>query len=169
VAGDIPVEQAETLRTIAEVATAFAGFSGVVVVLGNRANREWSLEDTITISLLLLCSLGVVFFALAPLLVEAAGVPVWRISNGLFGIYHLGVCVWGTSRSLRVDEPLLPRWVIPAAATGALVIVAFNFVVAVGLLQPLSFFAYLAGLLWILGMATMMFGALLFESRRGVS
>ena len=36
------MEQAETLRTIAEVATAFAGFSGVVVVLGHRAQRAWS-------------------------------------------------------------------------------------------------------------------------------
>jgi len=126
-------------------------------------------EDTITISLLLLFSPGVVFFALVPFLFEAAGVPVWRISNGLFGVYHLVILIVAANRSWRIDAPLLPRWMIPATAAVALVVIVFNFLVAAGFFQPLSFFAYLVALVWLLAMATMMFAALLFESRRGVS
>ena len=169
-AGDIPVEQAETLRTIAEVATAFAGFSGVVVVLGRRAQREWSYEETMTITGLLAFSLGVVFFSFAPLLVQAAGVPVWRISNGLFGVYHLGILVWSTNISFRRSHDLLiPVRLIVAAEAVGLVIIAFNFAVAAGFFQPLSLFAYLVALVWLLLMAVLTFSALLFESRRGVA
>jgi hypothetical protein len=161
------VEQAETLRTIAEVATAFAGFSGVVLVLGRRTEREWSYVETATISLLLFFSLGVVFLALVPLLVEAAGVPVWRISNGLFGIYHLALIIWvGKGIRGRTDRLLVPRWLAIAALAGGFGTVVFNLLVAAGALQPLSFFAYLVAIVWLLGMAAMMFAALLFESRR---
>jgi len=164
------VGQAETLRTIAEVATAFAGFSGVVVVLGRRAEREWSPEDTITIGLLLLFSLGVVFFALFPLVVEAAGVHVWRISNGVFGIYHLAVLIWAIRVSLRrADRWLVPSWVFHATAAVGLTTIALKFLVAAGFLEPLLFFAYLVALVWLLAMAAFMFAALLFESRRGAA
>ena len=169
-AGDIPVEQAETLRTIAEVATAFAGFSGVIVVLGRWTEREWSYVDTITISLLLLFSLGVVFFALVPFLVEAAGVRIWRISNGLFGVYHLAVFVWVIRRSLnRRTTGLLPPWLFSAAVTVGALTIAFKFLVAAGFLQSFLFLAYLIGLVWLLAMAAFVFTALLFESRRGVA
>jgi len=163
------VEQAETLRTIAEVATAFAGFSGVVVVLGRRTEREWSYVETATISLLLLYSLGVVLFAFVPLLVEAAGVPVWRVSAGLFGVFHFSVLIGSFRLTLRDDELLIPRWIIPPTTTVASVILTFNSLVAAGFFQPLAFFGYLVALLWFLAWAALMFAALLFESRRGVA
>lgn len=163
------MEQSETLRTIAEVATAFAGFSGVVVVLGRRDKSEWTYEDTSGIVMLLFSSLGVVFFAFVPLLVEAAGVPVWRISNGLFGVYHLLFLIWAFNRTLRAEKILTPWWVVLVTAAVGLVTIGFNFLVAAGFFQTLSFFAYLAGLVWLLAMATTFFAALLFESRGDVS
>ena len=167
-AGDIPVEQAETLRTIAEVATAFAGFSGVVVALGSRADREWSYNATMGIRFLLAFSLGVVFFAFVPLIVEAIGVPVWRISNGLFGSFHLVLFVWVVGRSApQIRDLLVPPWLFFVAAGIGAVSIALKLFVAVGLFQPLACFTYLVGLVWLLTMATMMFVYLISEFFRG--
>jgi hypothetical protein len=47
--------------------------------------------------------------------------------------------------------------------------VVFNFLVAAGALHSLAFFAYLVAIVWLLAMATLMFAALLFESRRGAA
>jgi hypothetical protein len=160
------VEHAETLRTIAEVATAFAGFSGVVVVLGHRAQREWTYRDTMAIGMLLLSSLGVVFFAFIPLLIDAAGVPVWRVSNGLLGAYHLLFLIWSVNHiRARKVELLIPRSLFHPGTAVGLASIALNALVAVGLFQSLTFFAYLAGLLWLLVIAVTCFAGLLFESR----
>jgi hypothetical protein len=163
------VEQAETLRTIAEVATAFAGFSGVLVVLGRRTEREWAYAETMSITLLLLYSLGAVLFAFVPLLVEAAGLPVWRVSAGLFAAFHLTVLIGSLRSYLLAGAPLIPRWIIAPAATVALGFLTFNLLIAAGFFQSLAFFGYLVALVWFLAWAALMFAALLFESRRGTA
>jgi hypothetical protein len=119
------------------------------------------------IRFLLAFSLSVVFFAFVPLLVEAAGAPVWRISNGLFGVHHLALLVWVSDRSIRnIDDLLVPMWLFLVPVAVGLVSIALMLLVAAGFLQSLSVFAYLAGLVWLLALATMMFVALLSEFRR---
>ncbi len=161
------MEQAETLRTIAEVAIAVAGFSGVVVVLGHRNKREWTFVDTISIAMLLFASLGVVLFAFVPLLIAEVGVPVWRISNGLLGVGHLFFLTWAINRMRgRLDQLLIPMWMFYLVTAVGLTSITLNALVAAGLLQSLASFAYLGGLVWLLAIAVMCFVALLFESRR---
>jgi ABC-type transport system involved in cytochrome c biogenesis permease subunit len=67
------LDQLENLRTIAEVATAFAGFTGVVIILGHRSSGSWSASEHSTIRILLEASIGTVFFALLPAISRGSG------------------------------------------------------------------------------------------------
>ena len=58
------LEHHDILRTLSEVAAAFAGFTGIIMVLGSRAHGEWRSTDITAVSVLLACSLGVVFYLL---------------------------------------------------------------------------------------------------------
>jgi hypothetical protein len=90
--------------------------------------------------------------------------------TGFFGVYHLGIFVWVKDISFRRSHDLIiPLRLIVAGGAIALVIIAFNFAVAAGFFQQLSFFAYLVALVWLLLSAAVAFTALLFESRRGVA
>ena len=80
------MEHHDILRTLAEVATAFAGFTGIVVVLGGRTREKWRANETTALLVLLASSLGVVFFGFVPDLVRAAHLEpseAWRISTFL--------------------------------------------------------------------------------------
>ena len=75
--------EAETLRLIAELAIAVAGFSGVAFVLGRRAGDSW---DVGRLWMLLVQALGAALFAFMPLLLETADLSAsanWRWSNGI--------------------------------------------------------------------------------------
>ncbi len=165
------VQHLDTLHTLAEVAAAFAGFTGIVVVLGRGSIAEWRSVDKATVSLLLASSLGVVFFGFLPDVTVAAHLSPssgWRVSAFLFASYQL-VVLLGAIRSHRRGLALgeisrsqhLSR--LPAILGGPLVIGAM-FISAAGLLEPWLFLSYLLGMLWLLGMATLMFAILLLEA-----
>jgi len=61
------MQQEGTLLTLAEIAIAFAGFSGVVSVLGRRASGSWLPEDRLRLSWLLENSFLAFFGSLLPI------------------------------------------------------------------------------------------------------
>jgi hypothetical protein len=167
------VEHYEALHTLAEVATAFAGFTGIVVVLGGRENNAWRTNDRTAVFVLLLSSLGVVFFGFAPDLTQAAHLEpnqAWRLSIFLFAIYHLAIILGGVrgQRHGRIaGEPEFVPWpVTPVAVTGGSLIVLGQLLIAAGFLQSWMFFFYLAGLLWMLAICTATFAMILLHSMR---
>ncbi len=164
------MEHHDILRTLAEVATAFAGFTGVVVVLGGRA-RGWRTRQTTAVMSLLASSLGVVFFGFLLDLVLAAHLEptqAWRVSTFLFATYHLVVMLgsWrGRKRALSDGEPQFgPERLAAVAYVGGVSIVLAQFLIAGGLMSSWLFFFYLLGLLWMLAMATIVFAVLLMDS-----
>lgn len=64
----VDLNPVETLLAIAEIATALAGFSGVVVVFGSRSQGSWQAGDRMRLSFLLEASLAAGGFALLTLL-----------------------------------------------------------------------------------------------------
>jgi hypothetical protein len=153
------------------VATAFAGFTGIVVVLGRRSQDTWGVRDRAALSLLLASSLGVVFFAFAPDLVRTAnvgGVAAWRVSSFVFASYHLALIVFGLlarHRNLAAGvAPLGPKPLELTQFAVGLVIVLGQFLAAAGLLPAWLFFLYLLGMLWLLAIATFAFAFLLLSS-----
>ena len=78
----------ELLTTFAELGVAVAGFSGIVVVLGERGRRA-SPADRTLLGVLLWASAGVVLWALAPLLLSSAHVSertTWVVSSAGWSI-----------------------------------------------------------------------------------
>ena len=160
------MEHHDILRTLAEVATAFAGFTGIVVVIGGRARG-----NLIALLVILASSLGVVFFGFVPDLALAAHLEpsqAWRLSTFLFATYHLVVIlssVLGRKQALaRAEAHFLPRAILPVTLTGGLSIILAQFLTAAGLASSWLFFFYLLGLLWMLAIATIVFAVLLLET-----
>ncbi len=74
------------LTTLAEIAVAIAGFSGIVVALQGRQGA-WSETDRGRFSLLVQLSLSSVFWSLIPIvfhLIDSSESFVWRWSSGLW-------------------------------------------------------------------------------------
>ena len=165
------METHDTLMAIAQVAATFAGFTGIVIVFGRRAQGDWRYFDQVAIRLLLLGNLGVVFFSFIPDVAAAAHIGnagSWRVASGLLASYQLGVLCWSAvarRRDIASGSERLPRSGIPILTSGV-AIIFFMFAVAAGLANEWLSFAYLLGLLWMLGISTFIFGVLMLEVSR---
>ena len=82
----------ELLYAIAQVAVAFAGFSGIAVVLRRSEPGGLSPHARRTLWYLVIDCLVVLFFAFVPVVLQQFGVGLarlWAISNALLGLAHL--------------------------------------------------------------------------------
>jgi len=80
------------LTTVAEVSIALAGFTGVVAVLGNRRNHDWSPEERLQLRTLVETSLTALFASFAPSILSLAMTSepaVWRGANLFLGVLHI--------------------------------------------------------------------------------
>jgi hypothetical protein len=161
------VEESETLRTLAEVAVALTGFTGIVAVLGRRAGGEWSPLELLRLRMLLETSLGVLFLSLLPVLLltlRLSQETVWRVSNALQGVVHLGgalVLYLRVSRLAPSQWPSEERWLTAALAPVSLAILSVQSGAVFGLLSSYEFFVYLLGLVYLLALAALHFVLLL--------
>ena len=172
------LEQTETLQTIAEIAIALVGFSGIVAVLGRRSSGRWSLSERIRFRSLLEQSLLVVFLSFLPSLLLRSTSPeaAWRLSNGLCGVAHvvllvLGLVRWrGAGWKLPAHEPAAPLfgYLVPSAlGIGSIAIVFVQLLVAIGfaVIDPSVIFEI--SVLWLLGTSAIHFANLLLHEAHG--
>jgi hypothetical protein len=83
---------ADLLYTIAEIAVAFAGFSGIAVVLRRSATGHLPPHARRTLWYLVIDCLAVLFLAFLPAVLRQYGWEeraLWAISNALLGATHL--------------------------------------------------------------------------------
>jgi len=86
----------ESLGTITEFAAALAGFSGIVVALGDRPGMLHPI-DRFRVMALLASSLGAALLSLVPVALVDVGLSVslsWRSASGVFAAYATVVTVW---------------------------------------------------------------------------
>lgn len=82
----------DILQTVAEVAIALAGFSGVVVALGRRDSRDWTSEELLRLRTLVEPSLIALFGSFLPGTIQLVVEPetlVWKSSNAVFCLMGL--------------------------------------------------------------------------------
>ncbi len=160
----------ETLRLLVEAGIAVAGFSGVVVVFGRRAEGAWSLIERQRLEVLLSSSLSVVFLSFAALVLLHSGVdPVttWCISSGTWSIIAVFQIALQAHRSARADpdDPELPHraWRMTLLGlTGAMALLSVANAVFIR-----EFWPFMAALVWLFGLSGYTFVRLLFIVGRG--
>jgi len=85
------LEQGTIVSTIAEIAIALAGFTGVVAVLGHRSQGTWSSAERLQLRVLVETSLTVLFASLVPgllLTTSMSDAAVWRAANLVLAALH---------------------------------------------------------------------------------
>ncbi len=150
------MELLDTYETIAEIAIALTGFSGVVVALQSRGLGGMSSRARFFLTALLYWSLGTVFLAFTPRLLASFGPEVaWRVSHGLFALFHLGVFVWVIRSMMQQRAQRVYAYRVVSAI--GVVVLATEIAVALGYLQDLAPYTYLLALLWFVFLAAACF------------
>jgi hypothetical protein len=160
------MEGSDVLLAICEVSIAFAGFTSIVGVLGQRGRADWDAEGSFRLWLMIESSLATLFFSLLPFSLHHFSLSeavVWGVSSGALAGFlaihlivvspKLQVLERGGQWSTRRFEPFTGVIMI-----ATLVVLSLN---AFGIGFDRSFGAYLLGLILFLGLASMHFVALL--------
>ncbi len=153
----------DLLYTIAQVAVTLAGFSGVVFVLGARAEGQFSRTERNGLFHLLLTSCGnaLVSLIVAALLVGSSDeIIAWRIGCGIAGIFVL----FGATRAMleqRRGEHSLPKfiaWPIPGIA---MILAVANVLIAAGFFVSQAHIFCISLLIYLLLVSVLYFASLL--------
>ncbi len=160
------MEGSDVLLAICEVSIAFAGFTSVVGVLGQRGGGGWDTEDSFRLWLMIEASLATLFFSLVPFVphyFSLSDTTVWNISSGVMAVFllvHMAVIgprVRNLGRSgqwsTRRFEPLIGVIIVVTFVIQSLNVIGIGFDHSVG--------AYLLGLILFLALAALHFVALL--------
>jgi hypothetical protein len=161
------MQYADTLSTIAEVAVALAGFTGVVAVLGRRSSGGWSAEELLQLRALVETSLTVFFVSFVPAILSSvvdSEAAVWRWSNGVLAVAHLANLASFFLRTTRGAAPTVGQRI--SGVFGA-AFVLLHLTAAVGILAWAAPLVVL-GLLGLLFVAAQNFVLLLFRVHRAV-
>ncbi len=161
----------ETLRNFAEIGIAIAGFSAIASALRARASAAWSRADRLAFLSLLETSAMVVFFALAPqVLQQIVGDEraLWAGSNLAYATVHSLHYVIQTRRLGPLgaaDDTLRPVSLRAGGAlfVGGILLIAAQLALAAFGDAPQLRFVYLVALGWHACVAGVMFGALILR------
>jgi len=160
------LQDSDLLQTIAEIATALAGFTGVVAFLGERARGEWRAVDLFRFNNLLISSIAALLLSFAPILIFKLGASestAWRWSSGLTAAIIL--IVLARARAIRqlpeveqveISRPFLGALGATLAATVALLVAN-----ATGVAYPGESGPFLVGLVSLLAFSAFQFVRLL--------
>jgi hypothetical protein len=103
----------DLLYAIAEVAVAFAGFSGIAVVLRRSAPGGLSPHARRTLWYLVIDCLVVLFAAFLPVVLQQFGVGVarlWAVSNAVLGLAHLVLVSPAVLWFVRSPDQIRAEW-----------------------------------------------------------
>ena len=152
------MDEGENLRTMAEIAVALAGFTGIVVVMGHRALGTWAELELLRLKMLLITSLAVLFFSLLPLVLMTLNWTsnrIWTICNSAIALTHLvGLASTGLfvkqmdyskwSKKEKREELLFTLFIAPLS----IAIIGFQIWFSIGHLNEYGFFLFFTGLIY---------------------
>jgi hypothetical protein len=121
------------LQTIAEIAIAIVGFSGVVAVLGHRGSGKWSDTEIVRLRTLVEPGIVVLFASFLPPVLHLALASeelAWRISNGVLASGQLANVVAFLVRSNRTTTTRFHHAlvIVTFVAMGAHFLTAFGYI-----------------------------------------
>lgn len=149
------------LFTIAEIAVALIGFSGIVTVLGRRAKGDWKTEEKVRLLALTepsAIALAGSLFAAALLIVLPNEDLLWRISNGTVLTMHLIAFTAYMKRSKHAEK-LLSQKLMAVLAVFIFIALASSLLNV----NPYHEFTFALGLLLGIAVGVFNFSLLLFR------
>jgi hypothetical protein len=156
----------EILYSLAEVAIALAGFSGVVIAFRPPGEEDWTPQEIRLLWFLLIDSLLVVFLSLLPILLALADWSldlIWGFSNAALGSWYLiGVALalkgeWQDRAARRViTVPFMTPILFGVLVIGFVVGLTL-WLAALNFLIPRGQAMYVFGLMTLLGFAAVEF------------
>ncbi len=161
-----------SLQTIAEIAVAFAGFSGLIVALRRNAGPLSEVQKY-RLQVLLSLAFGAMFLSFVPELLDYFGASpgrIWVLSSAVLSLYSVLFLIWWITASLRIKttDPEIFNWfAFSRMAAGHVVIVFLQLAVVFSLLEQSSAGAYSAALIWYLIHAAQQFTRMLFVQPKG--
>ena len=123
------MESHDVLLTMAELAVAFIGFAGLVVVFQRRQGEAWDQNDVLRFWLMIVAGLLALVFSLLPLLFIAAGrsaESTWAICSGAMAVFlaiNAATLVLGALGRIPGFSRLLSALVLLLALPSLLVVV----------------------------------------------
>ena len=164
------MSEAETLTAIAELALGLAGFSAIVIALGERSGR--TSVDRLAVIFLLSASFVTLFLALTPLVLVALGLSESSSFRASSAVMVIVAIVW----LVALVPPGFRENVLQPMKQSVFTVIVLGLAVANIVLQGVSaarligvdpFGIYLVGLFaYLLGAAATFFRILLFVTRR---
>jgi hypothetical protein len=155
----------DTFHSIAGIAVAFAGFTGIVLAVRRAVDARTAAVERSRLLDLLLASLGAIFFAYLPEVVAAFGVDEvigWRACALTFVVYHTAEVV--VAAKIGGHLVLTPSdWILVPG--GALVMIA-QWSTGIGFFGAYVQSVYFVALLWLLFVAAYQFAQLLLAYDR---
>jgi hypothetical protein len=156
--------EADSLIVTAELAVAFAGFAGVVVVLRKRSEDPSSIAY-VRLFRLIEASLASIGFSLLPLVLYHLGLrapALWSVSSGVMALYLLVIQIYLIRRFRRQFSSPATSWRFNGTLIG--VQIAFFLLLLVnslGVAIGPAFGPYFAAVAQQLGVAALMFSRVL--------
>jgi len=128
------MDLSEILIGIAEIATALAGFTGVVVVFGSRSHGSWEAGDRLRLAFLLEASLTAGGFALLALVLLNSQLDqniTWAIISGLWALFmcislYFSYDKINQNQRLGSDTDRTANWVVSIVFVALIVIQCVN-------------------------------------------
>jgi hypothetical protein len=157
-----------TLILVVEASVALAGFSGVVVALGDRAVGDWSKYERTRLTNLLTASFVALFLSLGAIALLHAGVSdslTWRLASLSWSPIAQGAALVAVRRFLRTPETEPGRpgrtvfLIIQISVSAVVLLQLFNAVVLA------EFWPFLVALIETFGLACYSFVRLLTVPR----
>jgi hypothetical protein len=160
------VEGSEVLQTLAEVAIALTGFTGIVVALHGRAGEPLSGFSLVRFRVLLIASLFAVAFSLLPFFFHHLGLspPVtWSVCSGLVCCLMVAIAIHDI-RAVRTYKDVMPRLDRQVMPLILVLGSALWFLQVANIFELHAFGPYLAAPMWFLGFSAFQFGRLLLAA-----
>lgn len=137
------MEHGETLNTIAQIAISLVGFSGIVVIFGDRFKRKWTASEALQFYALLSAPITALLCSFLPELISTITNDremIWRASNAILGLLHLSNFLYFV---IKIRNAIFIQKI--AGVTGVTTILV-HFLTAINLI-PYFEFVFIAGLL----------------------
>jgi hypothetical protein len=149
-------------QTIAEIAITLIGFVGIFLAFSAERART-SRSELVDF---LQSAMGATVFAFLPLVLSGVVEQrtLWRVSCGLFGIFHLAIWAWSVRAHLAVRRFSIVEWSFTVAS---LVVIGLKLAVGVGFLVSWGYQIYLLGLVWLILNCVLGFYGFMARARGG--